>query len=280
MRRRRSEWLLRGVCLLALLIPCAALVLLVGGALVEGSGHLGVDFLVRGDSRHPERAGALPAIAGTLWLMVLTAVMAVPFGVGAAIWLEEYAPRGRFGRWVDLNVATLAGVPSVLYGVLALEVFVRVAGFGRGVFTGACTLAVLVLPLVVMASREAIRAVPDELREAALGLGASRWETVRQVVLPMAMPGVLTGAILAISRAIGEAAPLLVVGAAAWVSFVPDGLGSPYTALPIQIFGWLNSRDPAFFAHASAGVVVLMVMLVLLNGAAIWQRQRMEGGQR
>jgi phosphate transport system permease protein len=207
---------------------------------------------------------------------VLTGLIALPLGVGAAVYLEEYGQRGRFARFIELNIANLAGVPSVIYGLLGLGVFVRALGMGRSLLAGACTLALLVMPVVVIVTREALRTVPDAIREGALALGASRWQAIRQVVLPMAMPGILTGSILAMSRAIGETAPLVVVGALTYVTFLPDGIDAPFTALPIQIFNWVSRPQKGFLINAAAAILVLLVTLLSLNLSAILLRNRLQ----
>jgi phosphate transport system permease protein len=211
---------------------------------------------------------------GSLYLVGLTAVLALPLGVGAAIYLEEYGRRSRLAGIIEVAIANLAGVPSIIYGLLGLELFVRALNLGPSLIAGAATMALLVLPIVIMASREALRTVRDPLREAALGLGATRWQMVRYVVLPMALPGILTGAILSIARAIGETAPLILVGAVVYITFLPDGIDSQFTALPIQIFNWVGMPQRAFVVNAAAGIVVLMVMLLVLNSVAIYLRNR------
>jgi phosphate transport system permease protein len=200
--------------------------------------------------------------------------VSLPIGVGAAVYLEEYGKRSRLANVIEIAIANLAGVPSIIYGMLGLGLFVRALALGETVLAGALTLSILVLPIVIMSTREALRTVKDVLREAALGLGATRWQTTRHVVLPNALPGILTGAILALSRAIGETAPLVVVGAVAFVMYAPDGLDAEYTALPMQIFQWTSSPQRAFLTNAAAGIVVLMTTLFLLNSVAILLRNR------
>ncbi|MEM9489772.1 MAG: phosphate ABC transporter permease PstA, partial [Myxococcota bacterium] len=207
------------------------------------------------------------------------AALALPLGVGAAVYLEEYGQRSRMAGAIEVAIANLAGVPSVIYGLLGLGLFVNALGLGRSLIAGAATLALLVLPIVIMSSREALRTVPDSLREGAYGLGATRWQVVRRVVLPMALPGILTGAILSISRAIGETAPLIVVGALAYITTLPDGIGSKFTALPIQIYNWTSEPKKAFEVNAAAGIVVLMVTLLLLNSVAIYLRNHYQKRQ-
>lgn len=275
-RARLIERAFIGLCLLAVLLPLGLLFVLVGDVIADGAARLGWDFITSYPSRKPGQAGILPGLVGSLWLMGLTATIALPLGVGAAIYLEEYNKQGRLARLIEVNIANLAGVPSIIYGLLGLEVFVRTFQMGRSLLAGACTMALLILPIVIMASREALRTVPDSIREGALALGATRWQTVRRTVLPLAFPGILTGSILAISRAIGEAAPLIVVGALTYIAFLPDGIDAPFTALPIQIFNWVSRPQEAFLTNAAAGIVVLMVTLLLLNGIAILLRNRMQ----
>lgn len=263
-------------CLGAALLPLVVLAVLVGDVLVTGLDRLSWDFLTAYPSRHAGKAGVLPAFVGSFALIGITALIALPIGVAAAVYLEEYGGTGRLARIIEINIANLAGVPSIIYGLLGLEIFVRAVGMGRSILAGASTMALLVLPVVITASREALRTVPPILRETALGLGATRWETVRQVVLPMAMPGILTGAILALSRAIGETAPLIVVGALAYVTFLPDSLSSPFTVLPIQIFNWVSRPQEAFQVNAAAGIVVLLVTLLVMSSFAIFLRARLQ----
>ncbi|MEY4577312.1 MAG: phosphate transporter permease PstA [Pseudomonadota bacterium] len=260
----------------AVLLPLVVLGVLLAGVVENGSERLSWQFLTSFPSRKPALAGILPGLLGSLYLMLLTAVIALPLGVGAAIHLEEYGKRSRMARLIELNIANLAGVPSIVYGLLGLDLFVRTLHMGRSLLAGACTLALLVLPMIVMVSREALRTVPQHLREAAYALGATRWETVRQIVLPMAYPGILTGAILALSRAIGETAPLVVVGALTYITFVPDGIDAPFTALPIQIYNWVSRPQRGFVVNAAAGIVVLLFTMLVLNGGAIYLRNRLQ----
>jgi phosphate transport system permease protein len=262
------------VGLLGLLAALAALAALLMDVLLDGAPRLSWQFLTSYPSRFAASAGILPAIIGTFYVIVLTALMAVPVGVAAAVYLEEYGAQGRIGRIIEINIANLAGVPSIVYGLLGLGLFVRALSLGRSVIAGAATLALLVLPVVILATREALRAVPKSLREGSYALGATKWQTTQLQVLPAALPGILTGVILALSRAIGETAPLIMVGAVAYVRFVPDSLWSPFTVLPIQIFNWVSRPQAGFAENAAAGIIVLLVMLVLMNGAAILIRDR------
>jgi phosphate transport system permease protein len=225
-------------------------------------------------SRRAESAGLFPALIGTMWLIGFTAILAFPIGVASAIYLEEYAPKNRWTRFLAVNIQNLAGVPSVVYGLLGLAVFVVGINLGRSILSGALTMALLILPVVIIASREAIRAVPSSLREAAYGLGATQWQVTRSHVLPLAFPGILTGIILSISRALGETAPLIVVGASAYVTFTPNGILDKYTVLPMQIYEWSRRPGDDFQGLAAAAIVVLLVLLLLLNAVAIYLRAR------
>lgn len=225
--------------------------------------------------RRPEAAGAQSAIFGTIWVVAFTALFCLPTGVMAAIYLEEYADPNRwYNRMIELNIQNLAAVPSIIYGILGLGLLARQLSLGTTVLTAALTLSLLVLPVVIIASREAIRAVPQSIRQASLALGATQWQTIRRQVLPAAVPGIATGSILALSRAIGEAAPLLLLGAVTYVAFNPEGLESAYTVLPIQIFGWISQSREEFHHLAAAAIVILLGILLLMNAAAIWLRNR------
>ncbi len=272
----RGERLFIVACLLAVVLPLGLLAVLIGDVVVDAVGRMSWEFLTGYPSRRAERAGILPALAGSLWLISLTALLALPVGVGAAIYLEEYGTRSKLAGLIEINIANLAGVPSVIYGLLGLGLFVRTLGLGRSVLAGAATLALLVLPIVIMSSREALRTVPHALREACYALGSTRWQAIRRVVVPTALPGILTGAILSLSRAIGETAPLIVVGALTYVTFLPTGINSPFTALPIQIFNWVSRPQSEFLVNAAAGIVVLLATMLLLNTLAIVLRNRLQ----
>jgi phosphate transport system permease protein len=281
-RRFRSRYRTRraiGRAFAILAFLATALAILVLAVLLidivrDGAGRLSLDFLKSYPSRFAARSGIKPALYGSIWTLVLTALTAFPIGVGTAVWLEEYAPNNRFTRIVQTNIANLAGVPSIVYGILGLALFVRFAALGRSVLAGAFTLTLLILPVIIIAGQEAIRAVPNSIRLGAYALGATRWETIRHHVLPLAMPGVLTGTILALSRAVGEAAPLIMIGALAFVPFTPDGPLDEFTVIPIQIFNWVSKPQPAFHEAAAAGGVVLLIVLLTLNAAAIVLRNR------
>ena len=237
---------------------------------------LDASFFQKNASRTPTVAGLRTALAGTLWMMVIVIVLTVPTGIGAAIYLEEYAPANGFSRFLEVNIRNLAGVPSIVYGILGLYVFVRLANIGPTILAAALTLSLLVLPVVIIAAREAIRAVPGTLRQASYGLGGTKWQTVSRIVLPNAVSGIVTGVILSVARAIGETAPLLLVGAAAFVAYLPDGLLSRYTVIPVQLYTWIGENDAEFAHVASAGIIVLLFILFILYGVAFYLRRRFE----
>jgi phosphate transport system permease protein len=275
--RHAGDRLLNIFGLLVMLLALAALAALLIDVGRDGLPRLSWQFLTSFPSRHPAEAGILPALAGSIYVIGLTAVLAIPFGVAAAIHLEEYGGRGRLSRLIEINIANLAGVPSIIYGLLGLGLFVRMLGMGRSVLAGACILALLILPVVILATRESLRAVPKSLREASYALGATKWQTIWHQVLPAAAPGVLTGLILALSRAIGETAPLITIGALTYVPFVPSNVWSSFTVLPIQVFNWISRPQAAFAENAAAGIVVLLALLLVMNGAAIVLRDRLRG---
>jgi phosphate transport system permease protein len=273
-RRRFRGNLFRGLCGGMTGLGVVLLVILLVRIGEQGVAWVDWQFLTSFPSRFPEKAGILSALLGTLWLVGLTALISVPVGVAAAVYLEEFAARNRFTHVLEVNIANLAGVPSIIYGMLGLTVFVRTLSLGRSILSGALTMSLLVLPVIIVASREAIRQVPASFRHAAYALGATKLETVRHHVLPAALPGVLTGVILSLSRAIGETAPLVVIGAFAYVAFIPEGPMDDFTVLPIQIFNWAARPQQEFHALAAGGIVVLLVTLLLMNATAVWIRHR------
>lgn len=277
--RRFQERAFVAVCVFILFLALVVLAVLLFRVFYDGWPRLGWTFLSSYPSRFPERAGILPSLVGTIYVMLLTALFAFPLGVAGAIYLEEYTGSGgAVSRWlsraIEVNIANLAGVPSIIYGLLGLAIFVRFFALGRSLLAGGLTLALLVLPVVIISSREALRTVPFSIREASYALGATRWETVRHQVLPMAMPGILTGTILALSRAIGETAPLVAIGALTYVAFLPENVLSPFTALPIQIFSWISRPQAGFHTNAAAAIAVFLPILLLMNAFAIWLRNR------
>jgi len=275
LRRRRAqskafEYFCSGVTGLAVVV----LALLLYDIFMDGYRWVDAQFLNSFPSRFPEKAGIKSALVGTLWLVGFTAIIAIPTGVLAAIYLEEYAPKNRLTHFIEVNIANLAGVPSIVFGILGLAIFVRFFGLGRSVIAGALTMSLLILPVIIIAAKEAIRSVPSSLRQAAFALGATRWQVVRAHVLPSAMPGILTGVILALSRAIGETAPLIMIGALTFVAFLPSGPMDEFTALPIQIFNWTARPQETFHELAAGGIIVLLAVLLLMNALAVFIRYR------
>ncbi len=268
------------LALLATGIGIAALTALLADVLRDGIGRVSGDFINSFPSRKPEEAGIKAALWGTIWMMGLTAAIAIPIGVGAAIYLEEYAPRNWLTRVIQTNIANLAGVPSIVYGIVGLTLFVRAMELGRTVMAGSLTMALLVLPIIIISSQEALRAVPSSIREAAYALGASRWQVVSRQVIPVALPGMLTGTILALSRAIGETAPLIMIGALLFVPFTPSGPLDRFTVLPIQIFNWAARPQEEFQENAAAGIIVLLVVLLSMNAIAVFLRNRFQARSR
>jgi phosphate transport system permease protein len=274
--RRLGDRLMQALGLLVTVLALITLGALLYDVARDGAGRLSWQFLTSYPSRRPEQAGILAALAGSIYVIGLTAVLALPVGIGAAIYLEEYARRTRLSRLIEINIANLAGVPSIIYGLLGLGLFVRAMSMGRSVLAGSATLALLVLPMVIISTRESLRAVPPSLREGSYALGATRWQTIWHQVLPAALPGTLTGVILSLSRAIGETAPLITIGALTYVPFVPDGIWSPFTVLPIQIFDWVSRPQAGFAVNAAAGILVLLALLLAMNALAIFLRDRFQ----
>lgn len=274
--RKQADLLFQILSLATLIIALAALGALVYDIFVDGASRLNLSFLMNTGSRNAEEAGVYHALMGSIWVIALTALLALPIGVAAAIYLEEYGTRSRFARFVELNIANLAAVPSIIYGLLGLGLFVRLMGMGQSVLAGSATLALLALPVVILSTREALRTVPNSIREGSYALGATKWQTIWNQVLPMALPGVLTGLILALSRAIGETAPLITIGALTYIPFPPDSVWSKFTVLPIQIFNWVSRPQADFKANAAAGILVLLALLLSMNAIAIIVRDRFQ----
>lgn len=314
--RHRTGRVFGIICMLSTWGGILVLVVLLIGVLQQAAGWLDWGFLTSFDSRHPEEAGIMAGLWGSLWLILFTTLLSVPIGVGAAIYLEEYSGQSRLKRLIQVNLSNLAGVPSIVYGILGLTVFVRMFGLfgaqpkviavslgittlqiplplGRSVISAAMTLSLLILPVVIVAAQEALRAVPASIRQASLALGATQWQTIRHQVLPASLPGIMTGVILAISRAIGETAPLVMIGALTYVAFTPGDIAGPgdvianpngvleapfdtFTALPIQIFNWVSRPKTEYQHVAAAGIVVLLVVLLVMNTAAILIRQKFQ----
>ena len=272
--RKQLDRLFEVVSMMTLVVALAALAALIYDILSDGASRLSWSFLVNIASRNAEDAGVYHALMGSIWVIALTGLMALPVGVAAAIYLEEYGSRSRIARFIELNIANLAAVPSIIYGLLGLGLFVRLMGMGQSVLAGAATLALLALPVVILSTREALRTVPSSIREGSYALGATKWQTIWNQVLPMALPGVLTGLILALSRAIGETAPLITIGALTYIPFAPDTVWSKFTVLPIQIFNWVSRPQAEFKQNAAAGILVLLVLLLAMNAIAIIVRDR------
>ena len=274
--RRRAGTIMAAVLFAATFFGIVVLLTLLVDVVVTGAPWLSGDFLTNYPSRFAERAGVKSALVGSLWMIGLTALIAVPVGVASAVYLEEYAPRHWFFRLVQINIANLAGVPSVLYGILGLALFVRLLAFERSLLAGSLTMALLILPVIIIGTQEALRAVPSGVRESAFALGATRWQVIWSHLLPIAAPGILTGIILSLSRAIGETAPLIMIGALTFVAFLPESIMDAFTVLPIQIFNWTARPQAEFQELAAAGIIVLMVLLLTMNLSAILLRNRFE----
>lgn len=274
--RELKNRIYHGLFIAATSVGIVALAALLIDIVSSGWSWLDWQFLASFPSRIAERAGIKSALFGSLWILMITGPVSFMLGVGTAIYLEEYAKQGWLNRLIQTNISNLAGVPSIVYGILGLAIFVRFFQLERSVLSGALTMSLLVLPIIVVAAQEAIRAVPNSLREASYALGASRWQTVRRVVLPSAMSGLLTGTILALSRAIGETAPLIMIGALAFVPFIPSSPFDSFTVLPIQIFSWISRPQAEFHAIAAAGIIVLLVVLLSMNALAVYLRNKYE----
>lgn len=278
--RRRDIWrnfkgsLILVLSVTGIFIALLSLAALLFDAFWEGLPWLNIQFLTSFASRRPEQAGILAAFFGSIWVVLLTATISFPLGVGAALYLEEYAPQNLLTSFIRLNISNLAGVPSIVYGILGLALFVEALAFGRSVLSGALTLSLLILPVIIIVSQEAIRSVPMADREGAYALGATRWQVTRDIVVPQAFPGMLTGTILALSRAIGEAAPMIAIAALVYIPFTPSGPLDRFTVLPIQIFNWVNQPQSEFRGLAAAGIIVLLAMLLSINSFAIFIRNR------
>ncbi|MCB0429912.1 MAG: phosphate ABC transporter permease PstA [Flavobacteriales bacterium] len=261
-----------GIC--CTMLGLVVLAVFIIDILMDGLPRLDIDFLTSLPSRRASKAGIKTAWAGTAWILGLTTMIAFPLGVMAGIYLEEYGKKSRWASFLEVNIANLAGVPSVIYGLLGLQIFGRVLGLGNSLLSGALTLSLLILPIVIVATREALRAVPKTVKEASLAMGATKWQTIYHQMLPASMGGIITGSILALSRAVGETAPLIVIGALAYVPFVPKGPMDEFTVLPIQVFNWVSRPQKEFLVNAAAAIIVLLAITLLMNGIAIYLRNR------
>lgn len=275
-KRRRKNKVAHMLFAASALVSILILIVLLYDLIRRGAPYLTATFFQNFPSRFASKSGILPAMVGSVWIILLTAVIAIPIAIAAAVYLEEYAPRSRLTSLIKINIANLAGIPSIVYGILGLTVFVRTLGFGRSILSGALTMALLILPVIIVSSQEAIRAIPDSLRHGAYALGATKWQTIRRVVLPSALPGILTGIILAISRALGESAPLLLVGAFSYVSALPSGPMDSFIALPIQIYTWMSKPNADFKDVTAAAILVLIALLLTLNLTAILLRNKFQ----
>lgn len=273
-RRQRTNNILKTIFFLCTTFGVVILIVLIGSVLKDGLKYLSLNFLTGFPSRIASKAGVLPAIIGSAYVIGLTALIAFPLGIGSAIYIEEYMSKNKLREILELNISNLAGVPSIVYGILGLAVFVQTFMFGRGIVAAALTLSLLILPTIIITSQEAIRNVPKSLREGSYALGVSKWQSITGVVLPFALPGILTGTILSISRALGESAPLIMVGAASYVAFLPKDLFSAYTALPLQIYNWTSRPQAEFQQLAATGIIVLLVFLLGANTLAIILRNK------
>jgi phosphate transport system permease protein len=266
-------------CVTAVVLLLAVLTALMLDFIIDGFPRLSLQFLQNFPSRLPDQAGIAPALVGTLWMIGLVALFAFPVGIGAGIYLEEFSKDNWLTRLIEININNLAGVPSIIYGLLGLQLFVRFLEpitAGRTVLSGGLILSLLVLPVVIVTTRESLRAVPDSLRQAGFALGATKWQVIREQILPVAVPGILTGTILALARAIGETAPLIVIGALTFVPYLPTNPQSPFTVLPIQIYNWVSRPQAAFRDSAAAAIIVLMVVLLTMNATAVYLRNRFQ----
>jgi phosphate transport system permease protein len=271
-KRKFAGVILKIFLVAALGIALTGLLALLADVLIKGLPWVSKNLIFNYPSRHPDQAGLLSALMGTVWVMGCTAIFSIPIGIGAAVYLEEYAPKNWVTKCIEVNISNLAGVPSIVYGLLGLALFVQLFALGRSVLAGALTMSLLILPIIILTSREAIKAIPMTYREAAFALGATRWEVVRNIILPSAVPGILTGTILAMSRAIGESAPMIAISALVYLTFVPESPLDRFTVLPIQIFNWVSRPQEDFRGIAAGGIVILLAVLFSMNAIAIFLR--------
>lgn len=274
--RQLQGQLFQYLCLACVGVGIVLLIILLFSVVMQGWSYISADFFNNFPSRFAKKAGIKSALYGSLWLIVLTSLISVPVGVASSIYLEEFAKKNKFTDFIRLNIANLAGVPSIVYGMLGLVIFVRGFGLQRSVISGALTMSLLILPTIIIASSEALKAVPNSIRYAALALGSTRWQMVRDHILPASVPGMMTGTILGLSRAVGETAPLIMIGALTYVAFVPKSIHDPFAVLPIQIFNWASRPQIEFHYLAAAGIIVLLVFLLTMNALAIWIRHKFE----
>ena len=271
---RRKDRIFSVVGLIATFTGLILLVFFIADILIDGLTRIDWAFLTGLPSRRPERAGIFTAMMGTVWILVLTALISFPVGVGAGVYLEEYGKKGWLSRILEINISNLAGVPSIIYGLLGLEIFARVLKLGPSVLAGSMTLSLLILPVIIVSTRESVRAVPQSIKDASYAMGATKWQTIWYQVLPSSLGGILTGVILALSRAVCEAAPLIVVGALAYVPFAPKSPMDDFSVLPIQIFNWISRPQHGFIVNAAAAIIILLIITFMMNGIAIYLRNR------
>ena len=276
LRRQRKSAYFRKLCALVTWSSVLLLAVLLFQVSVDGFSWIDWQFITSFPSRFPERAGIKSALVGTFWLIGLIAIISIPVGVSSALYLEEFAKPGKLNKFIEVNISNLAGVPSIVYGILGLAIFVRFFALERSLLSGALTMSLLILPVIIIASREAIRTVPMSIRHGAYSLGATRWQTAWAHVLPASFPGIMTGVILALSRAIGETAPLIMIGALTFVAFLPEGPMDSFTAMPIQIYNWISRPQQEFHDLAAAGIIVLLAVLLIMNATAIYIRNKTE----
>ncbi|MGP4042362.1 phosphate ABC transporter permease PstA [Gracilibacillus sp. D59] len=268
--------LFKGLFIFATSIAMLFLAALIYRILSQGLGYLSIDFLKNFPAPYIEEAGLFAGIMGSIFMMGITAPVSIIIGVSTALYLEEYASQNKFTRFIQVNVQNLAGVPSIVFGLLGLTFFVYIMGFGYTLIAGGLTMSLLVLPVIIVAAQEAIRSVPNEIREASIGMGATKWQTIWRIVLPASIPGIITGSILALSRAIGETAPLIIVGAATAIYSIPDSFLSKYTVMPIQIYSWTSRPQEEWQFVAAAGIIVLLIILLFMNAIAVWIRNKFQ----
>ncbi|HEY9222225.1 MAG: phosphate ABC transporter permease PstA [Lutibacter sp.] len=273
-KNRRKDQLFKFWGIACTLIGLVLLVVFIGGILIDGLSRIDWAFITDLPSRKAEKSGIWTPLMGSIWILVLTAIISFPISVAAGVYLEEYAKKNRLSALLEINISNLAGVPSIIYGLLGLEVFVRIMNLGASVIAGALTLSLLILPIIIVATREAIKAVPGSIRDASYALGASKWQTIWNQVLPASSGGILTGVILALSRAVGETAPLIVVGALAYVPFAPQGPLDQFSVLPIQIFNWISRPQQGFIDNAAAAIIILLLITFIMNGIAVYFRNK------
>ena len=273
-KRKLIDKFFHGLIFLSTLFGLVVLIILLADLLKDGSRWISWDFFSNFASRFPKKAGIKAPIFGSIWIITLTALISFPIGVGSALYLVEYAPKNWLTKIMQLNISNLAGVPSIVFGILGLGVFVNTLGFGRSILTGSLTLTLLIMPIIIVSSQEAIKSVPKELKSGAYALGVTKWQMITGVLLPYSFPGILTGAILAIARALGETAPLLMVGAVTYIAFTPEGVLDSFTTLPMQIYSWTSMPKAEFHELAAAAIIVLLVLMLGANGLAIYLRNK------